>query len=195
VHTHIRDLIEPVLALVIEIGIMQEGPTVDEIPAHVADGTLNLALGLRAIRSTGPRREAPVRGEAQKLEIVDERPAFDSQIARDHGLHLVEEQLPRHAAERASRRAKLSQDGVHILRHTFCSHLAMRGAPPRAIQELAGHREFGMTHALHAPESSSARQRNSTAGSAVSRTEFWRHFGDGEGLRRKDQWIEQLNWR
>ena len=34
--------------------------------------------------------------------------------------------------------------GVHILRHTFCSHLAMRGAPPRAIQELAGHRELGM---------------------------------------------------
>ena len=46
---------------------------------------------------------------------------------------------------RASRRAKLSQDGVHILRHTFCTHLAMRGAPPRAIQELAGHRELGMT--------------------------------------------------
>ena len=46
---------------------------------------------------------------------------------------------------RASHRAKVSQDGVHILRHTFCSHLAMRGAPPRAIQELAGHRELGMT--------------------------------------------------
>jgi hypothetical protein len=23
----------------------------------------------------------------------------------------------------------------------------------------------------------------------------WRHFGDGEGLRREDQWLEQLNWR
>jgi integrase len=34
---------------------------------------------------------------------------------------------------------------VHILRHTFCSHLAMRGAPTRAIQELAGHREMSMT--------------------------------------------------
>jgi hypothetical protein len=45
----------------------------------------------------------------------------------------------------ATRRAKLSQDGVHILRHTFCADLAMRGAPPRAIQELAGHRELGMT--------------------------------------------------
>ena len=46
---------------------------------------------------------------------------------------------------RASRRAKLSQDGVHILRHTFCSHLAMKGAPARAIQELAGHQDLTTT--------------------------------------------------
>ena len=32
--------------------------------------------------------------------------------------------------------------GFHILRHTFCSHLAMRGAPARAIQELAGHKDL-----------------------------------------------------
>jgi integrase len=32
-----------------------------------------------------------------------------------------------------------------MLRHTFCSHLAMRGAPARAIQELAGHRDLGTT--------------------------------------------------
>ncbi len=28
---------------------------------------------------------------------------------------------------------------IHILRHTFCSHLAMRGAPTIAIQRAAGH--------------------------------------------------------
>jgi hypothetical protein len=39
----------------------------------------------------------------------------------------------------------LSNYGVHILRHTFCSHLAMRGAPARAIQELAGHKDLSMT--------------------------------------------------
>ena len=38
------------------------------------------------------------------------------------------------------RRAQLVDSGVHRLRHTFCSHLAMRGAPARAIQEFAGHR-------------------------------------------------------
>jgi len=35
--------------------------------------------------------------------------------------------------------------GGHILRHTFWSHLAMRGAPGKAIQELAGHQELGTT--------------------------------------------------
>lgn len=46
----------------------------------------------------------------------------------------------RHAARRAS-----VKPGVHILRHTFCSHLAMRGAPARAIQELAGHQDIRTT--------------------------------------------------
>jgi site-specific recombinase XerD len=45
---------------------------------------------------------------------------------------------------RPSRRAKVKA-GVHNLRHTFCSHLAMRGAPARAIQELAGHQDLATT--------------------------------------------------
>jgi integrase len=45
---------------------------------------------------------------------------------------------------RAARRANVKA-GVHILRHTFCSHLAMRGAPARAIQELAGHEDLATT--------------------------------------------------
>jgi site-specific recombinase XerD len=45
---------------------------------------------------------------------------------------------------RVARRAGV-QKGVHILRHTFGSHLAMQGAPSRAIQELAGHRDLGTT--------------------------------------------------
>ena len=48
----------------------------------------------------------------------------------------------KHYVERAARRARLSESGVHRLRHTFCSHLAMGGAPARAIQELAGHKDL-----------------------------------------------------
>jgi integrase len=43
---------------------------------------------------------------------------------------------------RAARRAGLSNSGVHTLRHTFCSLLSMGGAPARAIQELAGHKDL-----------------------------------------------------
>jgi integrase len=47
----------------------------------------------------------------------------------------------------AQRRAGLAEPtgALHILRHTFCSHLAMRGAPPKAIQELAGHQDLATT--------------------------------------------------
>ena len=34
---------------------------------------------------------------------------------------------------------------MHILRYTFCSHLAMKGVPARAIQELAGHADVSTT--------------------------------------------------
>jgi integrase len=32
-----------------------------------------------------------------------------------------------------------------MLRHTFCSHLSMRGAPAGAIQALAGHQDLATT--------------------------------------------------
>jgi Phage integrase family len=48
--------------------------------------------------------------------------------------------------ERAQRRAVLPATGAyHILRHTFCSHLAMQGATAKAIQELAGHQDLTTT--------------------------------------------------
>ena len=48
--------------------------------------------------------------------------------------------------EATQRRAGLRVVGsLHKLRHTFCSHLAMRGAPVKAIQELAGHESLTTT--------------------------------------------------
>ena len=46
---------------------------------------------------------------------------------------------------RSARLAGLENGSVHALRHSFCSHLAMKGAPARAIQELAGHRDLTTT--------------------------------------------------
>jgi integrase len=45
----------------------------------------------------------------------------------------------------AHKRAELELHGVHTLRHTFCSHLAMAGAPVTAIRDLAGHSSVAIT--------------------------------------------------
>ena len=48
--------------------------------------------------------------------------------------------------EKAQRRASLEVNGgIHRLRHTFCSLLSMKGAPAKAIQELAGHADLTTT--------------------------------------------------
>jgi integrase len=64
-------------------------------------------------------------------------------LCSDDGTPLTR-QMIQNRMRLASRRANVRR-GVHILRHTFCSHLAMRGAPVKAIQELAGHAELTMT--------------------------------------------------
>ena len=47
---------------------------------------------------------------------------------------------------KAQRRADLRHTGaIHVLRHTFCSHLAMKGAPALSIQALAGHEDLTTT--------------------------------------------------
>lgn len=60
---------------------------------------------------------------------------------------------------RAQKRAQLRGTGaIHILRHTFCSHLAMKGAPALSIQRLAGHEDLSTTLGyMHLAEGETAR--------------------------------------
>ena len=55
---------------------------------------------------------------------------------------------------RACKKAGLRQIGWHALRHSFASHLVMRGASLKAVQELLGHSSIQMTmrYAHLAPE-------------------------------------------
>jgi site-specific recombinase XerD len=62
-------------------------------------------------------------------------------LYQDDGKPLTQK-VVRNMVMRASRLANLPNVGVHVLRHSFCSHLAMRGVPARAIQELAGHQDL-----------------------------------------------------
>ena len=43
------------------------------------------------------------------------------------------------------RKAKLRPIGWHVLRHSFASHLIMRGARMKDVQELLGHSSIEMT--------------------------------------------------
>ena len=100
-HADIGHTIEPQLPLVIEIGIVQERTTVDEIATQVTDRPLDFAFRLRAIGAARARREVPVAGEAEKLRIADERAALEPQVARDNGAHLIEQQLLRDTTEKS----------------------------------------------------------------------------------------------
>jgi len=65
-------------------------------------------------------------------------------LCQRDGSPLIQEMVGDHV-RRAAKRAGVAVSGAHRLRHTFCSHLAMRGAPARAIQELAGHQDLSTT--------------------------------------------------
>jgi integrase len=65
-------------------------------------------------------------------------------LCRTNGKALIQQEVQRIVAA-VERLANVDHLGVHALRHSFCSHLAMRGAPAKAIQELAGHSELVTT--------------------------------------------------
>jgi integrase len=66
-------------------------------------------------------------------------------LVQDDGTELTTKVL-RGWMKSAQRLAGLKPTGnFHILRHTFCSHLAMRGGAAKAIQELAGHTHLSTT--------------------------------------------------
>ena len=80
--------------------------------------------------SAGLRKHRHLRGP--RVLCNDDGSPLTTKIVADH-------------VRRAARRANLKREGVHILRHTFCSHLAMKGASAKAIQELAGHQDLRTT--------------------------------------------------
>jgi site-specific recombinase XerD len=66
-------------------------------------------------------------------------------LCREDGALLTNTNF-RAAMKRITKRAGLRFIGWHTLRHTFCSHLAMKGAPAKAIQDLAGHQSIAVTN-------------------------------------------------
>ncbi|MEX1361992.1 MAG: site-specific integrase [Nannocystaceae bacterium] len=147
---------------------------------------IDLRLGILTVsRSMWRREEGPPKGgearslplaarlrdalrEHRKLGGVPVVPSVNGKVA---GETLVRDWLA--AAQQA---ANLPIQGPHILRHTFCSHLAMAGKPPRAIQALAGHASITTTEMYMHLAPAAARD----AIDGLTRPENWRNTGEGK---------------
>ncbi len=93
------------------------------------------------------------RSDARVLQTV-----LGDRQARAAGEPLTVQRI-RTLMERAQRAAGLEAAGnLHVLRHTFCSHLAMRGASTVAIKALAGHVSISTTERyMHLADSERSR--------------------------------------
>ncbi|MCA9648815.1 MAG: site-specific integrase [Myxococcales bacterium] len=75
---------------------------------------------------------------------------------------------------KVQRAASLVETGPHMLRRTFCSHLAINGVSIREIQELAGHRSIETTRQYMGLAPGAGRNAIET----LRRPPNWRHAGD-----------------
>jgi len=114
---------------------------------------LNVVNGILGTPKSGHAREIAL-GHEVRTALKAHRHLRGPLVFCDLAGRVLTVGEPRYAMERVCKRAGLRQIGWHVLRHSFASHLAMRGAPLKAIQELLGHSTIQMTmrYAHLAPE-------------------------------------------
>lgn len=102
----------------------------------------------------GRHRIVPLTPELAAV-LKDHRHLGERVLYDEKGCELSNRTI-RNWLRQAQRRAGLPLEGkakrdkdrggaIHMLRHTFCSHLAAAGVPAKAIQELAGHADLSTT--------------------------------------------------
>jgi integrase len=94
--------------------------------------------GVFGIPKSGKPREIPM-GDDVIEALRAHRHKRGSLVFCDAAGNVLTAGLLERPLKRALKRAGLRAIGWHVLRHTFASHLAMRGVPLKVIQELLGH--------------------------------------------------------
>jgi integrase len=84
----------------------------------------------------------------------------------------------KHPIWRACKKAGLRQVSWHVLRHTFASHLVMRGAAMKVVQELLGHATMEMTMRYAHLSPDVPRQAVKLLDGLSNGTGPWRQAGD-----------------
>jgi integrase len=113
----------------------------------------NVVRGRIGTPKSGKPREIPL-GDEVRAALKAHRHLRGPLVFSDLDGHMLTDSEPKNPLMHACKRAGLRNVGWHVLRHTFASHLAMRGATLKVIQDLLGHASITMTmrYAHLAPE-------------------------------------------
>lgn len=93
---------------------------------------------------SGKSREVPL-GEAVRHVLKEHKHLRGEYVFCQKDGTMLSKGMCKHPLWRAAEAAGLGRIGWHVLRHTFASHLAMRGASMKQVQELLGHADIKMT--------------------------------------------------
>ena len=104
----------------------------------------NVWRGVEGSPKGGREREVPLSNEAlQALRALPSR--FRSAYVFGPGMPRLTAGETKWPLWTACKKAGVERSGWHVLRHTFASHLVMRGVVVKAVQELLGHATLEMT--------------------------------------------------
>jgi integrase len=100
--------------------------------------------GLIGTPKSGKERKVPLTGRLRAALKAVKHLKSELVLCHQDGLPLTQSAIEA-ALRFGCKKAGLRVITSHVLRHTLCSHLAMRGAAHKAIQELVGHSTLTMT--------------------------------------------------
>jgi integrase len=103
-----------------------------------------VARGLIGTPKNGKSREIPL--SPNTVAILRKHQHLRGEFVFSDELgHLLNKGACKWPLWTACKKAGIRRIGWHVLRHTFASHLVMRGVPLKAVQELLGHSTIEMT--------------------------------------------------